>query len=178
MGAHMRTSISVNDLHFSWPDGTTVFEGLDLSIGPGRHGLVGRNGCGKSTLLRLVAGALAPETGAILVDGTLAYLPQDPGSDPTRTVAELLGVADTLAALARMESGDVRPEDFDLIGDDWDIAERTTAELGRLGLDHVTLDRTVDSVSGGELVLLSLTALLLQRPSVLLLDEPTNNLDL
>ncbi|MFI5427554.1 ATP-binding cassette domain-containing protein [Aeromicrobium sp. UC242_57] len=107
----MRTSISVNDLHFSWPDGTTVFEGLDLSIGPGRHGFVGRNGCGKSTLLRLLAGALTPEAGAILVDGTLAYLPQDPGSDPTRTVAELLGVAGTLAALARMESGDVRPED-------------------------------------------------------------------
>ena len=64
-----------------------------------------------------------------------------------------------------------------LIGDDWDIAERTVAELGRLGLGHLDLDRTVASLSGGELVLLSVAALLLRRPSILLLDEPTNNLD-
>jgi ATPase subunit of ABC transporter with duplicated ATPase domains len=173
----MRASLSVNDLHFTWPDGATVFDGLDLAIGPGRHGLVGLNGCGKSTLLRLVAAQLTPQSGSITTDGSLAYLPQDSGVDPTRTVAEVLGVAGTLAALARMDAGDVRQEDFDVIGQDWDIAERTTAELARLGLDHLGLDRTVGSVSGGELVLLSLTALLLARPSVLLLDEPTNNLD-
>ncbi|WP_456698227.1 ABC-F family ATP-binding cassette domain-containing protein [Aeromicrobium sp. P5_D10] len=174
----MRAAISINDLRFTWPDGSNVFDGLDLGIGPGRHGLVGRNGSGKSTLLKLVAGDLPVQSGSITVDGTLAYLPQDLTADPRRTVAELLGVAEVLAALQRMDDGVVRTEDFDVIGDDWDIAERTTAELGRLGLGHIALNRTVDSVSGGELVLLSLTALLLTRPSVLLLDEPTNNLDL
>jgi ATPase subunit of ABC transporter with duplicated ATPase domains len=170
-------SLSINDLHFTWPDGTIVFDGLDLAAGPGRHGLVGLNGCGKSTLLRLAAGQLSPQSGAITVDGTLAYLPQDPGADRARTVAEVLGIAEPLAALARMDAGDVRQADLDLIGDGWDIAERTTAELSRLGLGHIGLDRTIGSVSGGELVLLSLAALLLTRPSVLLLDEPTNNLD-
>ena len=173
----MRTSVSVHDLSFAWPDGTPAVTGLDLAIGPGRHGLVGLNGSGKSTLLRLVAGQLTPASGTITTDGTLAYLPQDPASDPGRTVAEVLGIAGTLAALDRMESGDVRTDDFDLIGDDWDIAERTAAELGRLGLGQLELDRTVATLSGGELVLLSLAALLLQRPTVLLLDEPTNNLD-
>ncbi|NRQ51484.1 ABC-F family ATP-binding cassette domain-containing protein [Aeromicrobium stalagmiti] len=177
MAPSSRTSVSIHDLHFTWPDGDPVFDGLDVAIGPGRHGLVGLNGSGKSTLLRIVAGVLAPDSGTVTVDGDLAYLPQDPGTDPSRTVAELLGVADTLAALARMEAGDVRHDDVDLVGDDWDVAERTAAELGRLGLGHIGLDRAVGSVSGGELVLLSLTALLLRRPSVLLLDEPTNNLD-
>jgi ATPase subunit of ABC transporter with duplicated ATPase domains len=40
------------------------------------------------------------------------------------------------------------------------------------------LDRTVGSLSGGEAVLVALSALLLRRPGVLLLDEPTNNLDI
>jgi ATPase subunit of ABC transporter with duplicated ATPase domains len=173
----MRASLSINDLSFSWPDGTAVFDHLDQRIGPGRHGLVGVNGSGKSTLLRLAAGDLPPQRGSVTVDGRSAYLPQDPASHPDRTVAELLGVAATLSALARLDAGQVRQDDLDTIGDDWDVAERTTAELSRLGLGHVGLDRPIGSVSGGELVLLSLTALLLRRPSVLLLDEPTNNLD-
>ncbi len=173
----MRASLSVNDLSFSWPDGTAVLDGLDLGIGPGRHGLVGLNGSGKSTLLRLIAGELTPQQGSIGVDGTVAYLPQDPGADPSRTVADVLGVAETLAALQRVEAGSTAIDDFDAIGDRWDIAERTSAELGQLGLGHLELDRPIASVSGGELVLLSLVARLLTRPSVLLLDEPTNNLD-
>ncbi|MCW2788214.1 MAG: transporter [Aeromicrobium sp.] len=173
----MRTSLTIHDLHFAWPDGTVVFDGLDLVAGPGRHGLVGLNGSGKSTLLRLVTGDLAPQVGTVSTDGTLARLRQDPGADPDRTVAEILGIARTLAAIKRVEAGDARPDDLDLIGDDWDVAERSAAELGRLGLGHLDLDRPVGTASGGELVLLSLTALLLARPGVLLLDEPTNNLD-
>ena len=172
----MRTSLSVHDLSFTWPDGRAVFDGLDLTVGPGRHGLIGLNGSGKSTLLRIITGDLTAG-GTVTVDGTLAHLPQDPGRDADRTVADVLGITDVLAALARMHAGDVRQDDFDLIGDDWDIAERTSAELARLGLGHLDLDRMVGTASGGELVLLSLVALLLRRPSVLLLDEPTNNLD-
>jgi ATPase subunit of ABC transporter with duplicated ATPase domains len=173
----MRTSLSIHDLSYTWPDGSALFDHLDLTVGPGRHGLVGLNGSGKSTLMRLVAGTLAPQAGTISVDGTLAYLPQDLSADPTRCVADVLGIADTLAALERVDAGDVRQDDLDLIGDDWDVAERSTAELARLGLGHLAVDRTIGTISGGELVLLSLTALLLRRPSVLLLDEPTNNLD-
>ena len=173
----MRASLSVNDLFFSWPDGTVVLDGLDLGIGPGRHGLIGINGSGKSTLLRLIAGELSPQRGSIGVDGAVAHLPQDLGADPTQTVAQVLGIAGILAALERVEGGSTAIDDFDVIGDGWDIAERTEAELARLGLGHLGLDRPVATVSGGELVLLSLVARLLTRPSILLLDEPTNNLD-
>jgi ATPase subunit of ABC transporter with duplicated ATPase domains len=173
----MRASLSLHDLQFSWPDGTVILDGIDLAVGPGRHGLIGLNGTGKSTLLRLIAGDLVPQGGSVTLDGEVAYLPQDPGVDPQVTVAEVLGIASTLDALARIEAGSTSTDDFDAVGDRWDIAERTQAELARLGLGHLALDRRVGSVSGGELVLLSLAGRLLARPSVLLLDEPTNNLD-
>ena len=59
-----------------------VLDGVDLSLGPGRTGLVGRNGAGKSTLLRLLAGELAPTRGDGATPGALAYLP--PHAPPDR----------------------------------------------------------------------------------------------
>ncbi|MEU9568942.1 ABC-F family ATP-binding cassette domain-containing protein [Streptomyces massasporeus] len=174
----MSTSITVTSLAFTWPDGSPVFEGLDVSFGPGRTGLVGVNGSGKSTLLKLIAGDLAPTDGTVRVAGEVGYLPQNVTLDTTLRVDEALGIAAQRAALHAIESGDVSEAHFETVGDDWDVEERALATLGELGLGHVELDRTIGEVSGGESVLLRLAALLLRRPEVLLLDEPTNNLDL
>ncbi|MEU0169602.1 ABC-F family ATP-binding cassette domain-containing protein [Streptomyces iakyrus] len=174
----MSASITVTSLSFTWPDGSPVFEGLDVAFGPGRTGLVGVNGSGKSTLLRLVAGDLAPADGTVRVAGEVGYLPQNVTLDTALRVDEALGIAEQRTALHAIEAGDVSERHFETVGDDWDVEERALAALGELGLGHVGLDRTVGEVSGGESVLLRLAALLLRRPDVLLLDEPTNNLDL
>ncbi|MBB4711137.1 ATPase subunit of ABC transporter with duplicated ATPase domains [Streptomyces luteogriseus] len=174
----MSTSITVTSLAFTWPDGSPVFEGLDVAFGPGRTGLVGVNGSGKSTLLKLIAGELAPVDGTVRVAGEVGYLPQNVTLDTTLRVDEALGIAAQRTALHAIETGDVSETHFEIVGDDWDVEERALATLGELGLGHVELDRTIGEVSGGESVLLRLAALLLRRPDVLLLDEPTNNLDL
>ncbi|MCW2901840.1 MAG: transporter [Streptosporangiaceae bacterium] len=171
-------SVTCSGLSFQWPDGTTVFDGLSLSIGRGRTGLAGTNGSGKSTLLRLVAGQLRPSQGSVTVGGSLAYLPQNITLDTTLRVDQALGIAERCTALRAIEAGEVSEEHFETIGDDWDVEERALATLGSLGLGDVELDRAVGQMSGGETVLLRLAALLLERPDVLLLDEPTNNLDL
>ena len=174
----MTPSITCTSLAFTWPDGTAVFEGLDVAFGPGRTGLVGVNGSGKSTLLKLIAGALRPADGSVRVAGEVGHLPQNVTLDTALRVDEALGIAARRAALHAIESGDVAEEHFETVGDDWDVEERALATLGELGLGHIGLHRTVGEVSGGESVLLRLAALLLRRPDVLLLDEPTNNLDL
>jgi ATPase subunit of ABC transporter with duplicated ATPase domains len=171
-------SITCSSLSFAWPDGTSVFEGLDVAFGPGRTGLVGVNGSGKSTLLKLIAGELGPTDGTVRVAGEVGHLPQNVTLDTSLRVDEALGIAGRRAALHAIEAGDVSEEHFETVGDDWDVEERALATLGELGLGHVDLDRTIGEVSGGESVLLRLAALLLRRPDVLLLDEPTNNLDL
>ncbi|MEU5251277.1 ABC-F family ATP-binding cassette domain-containing protein [Streptomyces longwoodensis] len=175
---HTAHSIACTSLSFAWPDGTAVLDGLDVSFGPGRTGLVGVNGSGKSTLLKLIAGELTPVDGSVRVAGDIGYLPQNVTLDTRLRVDQALGIAGRRAALHAIEAGDVRPEHFEAVGDDWDVEERALATLGELGLGHIGLDRTVGEVSGGESVLLRLAALLLRRPDVLLLDEPTNNLDL
>ncbi|MER5369000.1 ATP-binding cassette domain-containing protein [Streptomyces sp. NPDC002722] len=170
-------SVTCSALTFRWPDGTTVLDGLSLSIGRGRVGLVGNNGAGKSTLLRLLAGRLRPSQGSVTVGGSLAHLPQNITLDTTLRVDRALGIAERREALRAIEAGDVDEKHFETIGDDWDVEERALATLGSLGLGGIELDRTVGQLSGGETVLLRLAALLLERPDVLLLDEPTNNLD-
>lgn len=169
--------IICSDLSFSWPDDTPVFDGLSFSVPGGRTGLVAPNGAGKSTLLRLIAGDLRPSGGGVSVRGALGYLPQNLPLTGDLTVAEVLGIAPILAALDAVESGDTSEEHFATIGSDWDIEERTRAQLARLGLDHLSPDRRLHTLSGGQIVSLGLAAQLLRRPEVLLLDEPTNNLD-
>ncbi|MEV8107957.1 ATP-binding cassette domain-containing protein [Streptomyces sp. NPDC088135] len=170
-------SLTCSALTFRRPDGTTVFDGLSLTIGRGRVGLVGTNGAGKSTLLRLLAGQLRPSQGSVTISGSLAHLPQNITLDTTLRVDRALGIAERRDALRAIESGDVDERHFETIGDDWDVEERALATLGSLGLGGIELDRTVGQLSGGETVLLRLAALLLERPDILLLDEPTNNLD-
>ncbi|MEV5597163.1 ribosomal protection-like ABC-F family protein [Streptomyces sp. NPDC052496] len=171
-------SVVCSNLSFSWPDDTPVFQDLSCTVGTGRTGLVAPNGSGKSTLLKLIAGELRPTAGSVTVAGSLGYLPQSLPLATGLTVAEVLGVAEVIRALDAVESGDVSEVHFATIGDDWDIEERTRAQLDRLGLTELSLDRGLSTLSGGQIVSLGLAAQLLKRPDVLLLDEPTNNLDL
>ncbi|HET6192498.1 MAG TPA: ATP-binding cassette domain-containing protein [Trebonia sp.] len=171
-------SVVLSDLSFSFPNGRVVLSGLNAAFGPGRTGLIGVNGSGKSTLLRLITGELRPASGSVTVTGEVGYLPQDLTLDTGASVASLLGVAAAMDAIAAIEAGDVRPELFDAVGDDWDVADRAQAWLSRLGLGHVGLDDRVGRLSGGEAVLTALAALFLRRPPAIVLDEPTNNLDL
>ncbi|WP_370934932.1 ribosomal protection-like ABC-F family protein [Amycolatopsis sp. cg13] len=169
--------IVLSGISFSWPDDTLVFDQLSATFPAGRTGLVAPNGAGKSTLLKLIAGQLKPAAGSVSVDGVLGYLPQDLPLTADRTVAEVLGIDAILKAISAVEEGDAAEEHFTTIGADWDIEDRTRAQLDRLGLGDLTLDRLLGTLSGGQVVSLGLAAQLLRSPDVLLLDEPTNNLD-
>ncbi|HEY0812405.1 MAG TPA: ABC-F family ATP-binding cassette domain-containing protein [Pseudonocardia sp.] len=169
--------VTCSGLSFSWPDDTPVFRGLTFTVPDGRTGLVGPNGAGKTTLLRLIAGELRPTAGSVTIKGTVAHLPQNLPLTDGRSVLDVLGIADVVRALRAVESGDAAEEHFATIGSDWDIEERTRAQLDRLGLGDVAFDRPLPSLSGGQIVSLGLAAQLVRHPDVLLLDEPTNNLD-
>jgi len=175
--AAITDGIHLSDLHFSFADGTTVFDGAQADLPDGVTGLIGANGAGKSTLLRLVTGALVPEGGTITAPAVIGVLPQTVGAAPAATVADALGISEVLEALARIEAGDGTPEDFDTVGTDWDVAERAGATLARLGLPGADPARPLRTLSGGQVRMIALAGLLLAAPDALLLDEPTNDLD-
>jgi ATPase subunit of ABC transporter with duplicated ATPase domains len=169
--------IRVSNLFFAWPDGTPVVADLSFALGPSRTGLVARNGAGKSTILKLLAGELQPSAGTVDVRGTRAYLPQHLPLVDAATVADVMGIASKLTALEAILAGHGTPAQMDAVDGDWSVRERAHAVLTRLGLLDVALDRTLGTLSGGQVMSLGIAAKLVQRPEVLLLDEPTNNLD-
>ncbi len=171
------SSVVLHDLSFAWPDGTPALDHVSGSFGHGRTGLVGANGTGKSTLLRLVAGQLQPTGGSVTVRGAVDLLPQRLTATPGSTLAGLLGITATRAALRAIEAGSTDPAHFDAVGSDWDVEERAVAQLAALGLP-TDLDRPVIALSGGEAVLAAIAGVRLRGADVALLDEPTNNLDI
>jgi ATPase subunit of ABC transporter with duplicated ATPase domains len=201
MSRSSQVLISADGLGYTLPDGRILFAGLSFGLGRERVGLVGRNGIGKSTLAGILAGQLEPATGRVVRAGRVAYLPQSrterppeprsearpaepgsadvpgPPSSAAGTVAGAMGVGHRVAALDRLLAGGTDPADYRVVGDDWDLRERLTAELTRVGLGHLALDRPATAVSGGEATRLALAGRLLERPDVLILDEPTNDLD-
>src|SRR5437763_11672531 len=55
--------------------GVRALDDVSLTVAGGEvHFLLGQNGAGKSTLMRVLCGALPPDSGAILVNGTAVRL--------------------------------------------------------------------------------------------------------
>lgn len=169
----MPVSITLRNLTYRTPDGQILFEGLDLSFGPHRTGLIGRNGTGKSTILKLITGELQPAGGEVVTSGTIGVLHQTVQVGPHDTVATALGIAEALARLERMEAGNGSLEDAGEA--DWSLPARLSAVLGETGLPDLDPQRPLATLSGGQRTRLSLAALLLADPDMILLDEPTNN---
>ena len=167
-------SIQLKALSLATPDSRDLLHNLDLTLGPVRTGLVGRNGTGKTTLLRAVLGEVAPRSGVFFVDGTLGVLRQSVQAVDA-SIADALGVAGARARLARIDAGTPEPDDIEHA--EWTLTARIAQSLASVGLPELALDRPVATLSGGQRTRLSLAALVIDDPDFLLLDEPTNNLD-
>jgi macrolide transport system ATP-binding/permease protein len=177
-------------------DHRVVLDHVDLTVPPGEHAaVVGDNGAGKSTLLRLAAGAETPDDGEVTVTspGGVGHLDQALHGDappPGRTVRD--AVDDALAGLRAIEhrlrelEADLTPTRLEEYGDlltayeargGYEADARVDAALSGLGVGHLTRDRPLTTLSGGERARLALACLLAAAPETLLLDEPTGHLD-
>ena len=188
--SHAAAHISIAHLHFAHPSQPPLFANLSAVFSAPLTGLIGDNGCGKTTLMRLILGDLTPSSGSLAAPARMAYLPQDLGLNRKQTLAELCGISEILRALQAVESGEYSPELYEIIGDSWDVEERTLVALATYGFTPATVvdrdnseaartlfARNMRSFSGGEAVIAALASLMISDPEFILLDEPTNNLD-
>lgn len=170
-------AFTLRDLGFAYGD-TPVLRDLDLTLAPGMvHGVVGPNGSGKSTLLGLLAGLLAPDRGAVLLNGEdvsacpparlarrCALVSQDQALRFPFTVAEtvLMGRHPHIPRFSR-------PAPHDL--------ERVEQALAAMDLEALR-HRAVADLSGGERQRTAVARGLAQDTPALLLDEPTSAMDI
>jgi len=139
--------------------------------------ILGPNASGKSTLLKLIAGALQPLSGRVLLNGFVTH------SLSPKTRAQRIAVVQQESPLlfpsrawefvlqGRHPYG--RPMRFET-EDDVIIARNALAQVGA---EHLS-DRWMDQISGGEKQRVILARALAQQPLLLLLDAPTLHLDI
>jgi ATPase subunit of ABC transporter with duplicated ATPase domains len=137
-----------------------LYDAFDFKIRRGeRWCVMGRNGAGKTTLLKLVAGALAPDAGAVRhgVGLQIGYFAQQSLDllDPALTVFEQL--------------------QHDFAGASQGALRNL---LGAFQFSGREADKPIRVLSGGEKSRLVIARMLFHPPNFLILDEPTNHLDL
>ena len=174
-----------------------VLDGVNFALDANeRVAVIGKNGGGKSTLMKIIAGLCEIDEGRVITQNGLniQMLAQTPKFEDNLSVKDALRreLAEIYAALSEYDaiSSEIaaQPENKELLArqdelikfieakDGWQIDNKIEQVLQNFGL-KIYENRSVCTLSGGEIRRVALGALVLKKPDVLLLDEPTNHLD-
>ncbi len=174
-----------------------VLDGVNFALDANeRVAVIGKNGGGKSTLMKIIAGLCETDEGRVITQNGLniQMLAQTPKFEDNLSVKDALRreLAEIYAALSEYDAISskiaAQPENKELLArqdelikfieakDGWQIDNKIEQVLQNFGL-KIYENRSVCTLSGGEIRRVALGALVLKKPDVLLLDEPTNHLD-
>ena len=151
--------------------------GVTLEVPRGaRHALIGPNGAGKTTLINLITGMLAPDSGAVLLDGE-DVTSLRPEARVRRGLARTFQINALFPGLTPLESVTLAVLEREGAAHNWwralpsftaasDEAQAILASL------RVPPHRPTRELAYGQQRLLEIALALATRPKVLLLDEP------
>jgi ATP-binding cassette subfamily F protein uup len=128
-----------------------------------RIGIVGPNGVGKSTFLNLMTKQLRPDTGTVVIGGTVQFGYYTQGGIQIKDDKRVIDVITDIAEYIPLEKGQKMS---------------AAALLERFLFSRKQQQVYVSQLSGGERRRLYLLTVLMENPNFLILDEPTNDLDI
>lgn len=166
-------TLFVNELSYS-VDKKVLLSHINLEISSGSMvGIIGPNGAGKSTLLKHIAGILSCKPSCMMLDTTdLSKLEPRKLAKEVAYLSQFLqvprmNVLETLELGRRAYGGMLlKKEDYKKI--DEIVLDFNLEEM---------LERSLETLSGGERQKVMIASALLQEPKILLLDEPISHLD-
>jgi len=173
------TMFSAKDLVVTYGRGARpALRGVTMDVPDGGlHAVLGPNGSGKSTLMRALLGVAPAASGSALVRGRSVHdwdrraLAREVGAVPqNETFAFPLAVRELVAMGRYPHLGALRAEG---------AADEAAIDLAMAQCEVTDLaDRSVHTLSGGELQRVRIARALAQSPRALILDEPTASLDI
>jgi ABC-type branched-subunit amino acid transport system ATPase component len=176
--------LEVKDLRREF-GGVVAVEGVSFSVPEGSIvGLIGPNGAGKSTVIGMIAGAIAPSSGSVRLDGKdISGLP--PNQIARRGLIRTFQLSAEFPRLTVMQNLLAATPDHPgetlrgaLLGKwYWGRFEAQQVQRARGLLERFRMSdkesEYAGELSGGQRRLLEVMRALMARPRVLLLDEPT-----
>jgi len=167
-------AVHVQELVYSYPDGSPALGGVDLDITAGeRVAVLGPNGAGKTTLILHLNGILLPQAGEVAIGG----LPVTKAN--FKEIRRRVGVVfqdpdDQLFMPTVRDDVAFGPANLGLAGAA--VEARVRAALDAVGMDGAG-GRPPHHLSFGQRRRVALATVLAMDPQILVLDEPTSNLD-
>jgi ABC-type sugar transport system ATPase subunit len=150
---------------------------VDLSVGAGEvHALVGENGAGKSTLINVLAGALQPDSGRILLGGKEVRF-RNAREAAAAGIAAVFQELSVVGSLSVAENIFANRQPVDSLG----FVRRKelrqqTAELLQTFAVAIAPDTLVQQLSVAARQVVEILKCLAAKPCVILFDEPTSSL--
>lgn len=166
--------VEIQDLFYTYPDGTPALHGISLRITHGESlAIIGANGAGKSTLLRHLNGCLVPESGTIRVGGF--PLTKKTLQQIRRTVGMVFQDPDDQLFMPLVRD-DVAFGPLNLGLPAEEVEERVQQALRTVGAAHL-ISRPPYRLSAGEKRSVAIASVLSMDPAILVMDEPSSHLD-
>lgn len=157
-------------------DGAQALRGVDLTARLGEvHAIVGENGAGKSTLVKILAGAVQPDAGRILLGGKPAAIhsPLAARALGIRAVHQEFSLVPHLTVTENILLGQM-PTKGTRWWLDWDSAHSRAAEILReIGFGGIDVRTPVARLSVSHQQMVEIAKAVAEKPRILILDEPS-----
>lgn len=168
--SHPLPQILLNELDYSYPNGTVALRKINLNIYRGELvGIMGMNGAGKTTLIRTLNGLIRPSKGTVNIESE--------NIEP-KSIGELSKIVGLIFQNPQHQifSNTVEEEiEFSLNSLNLNkekVRNKTVEVLKTFNLEKYQ-DRSPLNLSGGESKKLAIASIICRDPKILVFDEPT-----